>query len=100
MISTIHRVWPNSLSEAGPLPGHALVILDPALMLAVDMIPCEDGHAQERSLFADVLSRVARGGPWIGDRTFCPVGFLSGVAARDGSFLIRQHANLPIASSG
>jgi hypothetical protein len=77
-----------------------LVILDPALMLALDMIPCEDGHAQERSLFADVLSRVAPDDLWIGDRNFCTVGFLQGVVARKGRFIIRQHANLPIASSG
>ena len=36
-------------SIAGPLPGHALVVLDPSLMLATHIIPCEDGHAQERS---------------------------------------------------
>ena len=64
------------------------------------MVPCEDGHAQERSLFADVLSRVAPADLWIGDWNFCTVGFLQGVAARNARFVIRQHANLPIASSG
>jgi hypothetical protein len=59
--------------KAGPLPGHALVVLDPALMLATDMIPCEDAHAQERSLFADVLARVCPGEFWIADRNFCTV---------------------------
>jgi hypothetical protein len=87
-------------SKAGPLPGQALVILDPSLMMAVDMVPCEDGHAQERSLFADVLSRVAPADLWIGDRNFCTVGFLRGVASRNAGFILRQHANLPIASSG
>jgi hypothetical protein len=100
LAATERRLAVLRQSKAGPLPGHALVILDPALMLAVDMIPCEDGHAQERSLFADVLSRVAPGDLWIGDRNFCTVGFLQGIAARNGSFVIRQHANLPIASSG
>ena len=100
LAATERRLAVLRQSKAGPLPGHALVILDPALMLAVDMIPCEDGHAQERSLFADVLSRVVPGDLWIGDRNFCTVGFLQGVATRDGKFVIRQHANLPIASSG
>ena len=86
--------------KAGPLPGHALVILDPALMLAIDMIPCEDAHAQERSLFTQVLAYVCPGECWIGDRNFCTIGFLQGVAARKGSFVIRQHGNLPIASAG
>ena len=100
LAATERRLAVLRQSKAGPLPGHALVILDPALMLALDVIPCEDGHAQERSLFADVLSRVAPADLWIGDRNFCTVGFLQGVAARGGSFVIRQHANLPIASSG
>jgi hypothetical protein len=85
---------------AGPLPGHALVILDPALMLATDMIPCEDAHAQERSLFAQVLVRVAPGEVWIGDRNFCTVSFLEGILQRESFFVIRQHGNFPITSQG
>jgi hypothetical protein len=100
LAATERRLAVLRQSKAGPLPGHALVILDPALKLALDMIPCEDGHAQERSLFADVLSRVAPADLWIGDRNFCTIGFLQGVAVRKGGFVIRQHANLPIASSG
>jgi Transposase DDE domain len=100
LAATERRLSVLRQSKAGPLPGQALVILDPSLMMAVDMVPCEDGHAQERSLFADVLSRVAPADLWIGDRNFCTVGFLRGVAARNAGFVIRQHANLPIASSG
>jgi hypothetical protein len=33
---------------AAALPGKSLVVLDPDLGLAVDIFPCEDGHAQER----------------------------------------------------
>jgi hypothetical protein len=29
---------------AGALPGQSLAVLDPALMLVTDIIPCEDGH--------------------------------------------------------
>jgi hypothetical protein len=86
--------------KAGPLPGHALVILDPALMLATDMIPCEDAHAQERSLFQQVLTCVRPQEFWIGDRNFCTVGFLRGVIERNGSFGIRQHGSFPIATQG
>lgn len=87
-------------SKAGPLPAQALVILDPALMLATDMIPCEDAHAQERSLFTYVLDRVTKGDLWIADRNFCTVGFLYGIHQRGGAFVIRHHANFPIVSSG
>jgi hypothetical protein len=53
------------------MPGKSLVVLDPALMLAVDVFPCEDGHAQERSLLASVLPSVEAGDVWIADRNFC-----------------------------
>ena len=86
--------------KAGPLPGQALVILDPALMLATHMIPCEDAHAQERSLFIQVLPLVAAGDLWIADRNFCTVGFLSGIVQAGGFFILRQHGNFPLASSG
>jgi hypothetical protein len=85
---------------AGPLPGHALVLLDPGLMLATDMIPCEDGHAQERSLFAQLLTRVAPGEVWIADRNFCTVSLLEGILQRKSFFVIRQHGNFPIVSQG
>ena len=93
-LSVLRQCW------AGPLPGHALVILEPDLMLATDMIPCECGHAQERSLFPQVLARVAPRDLWIGDRNFCTVSFLAGIRLRTGFFAIRQHGNFPIVSLG
>jgi hypothetical protein len=77
--------------NVAPLPGHSLVVLDPVLMLAVDMFPCTDGHAQERSLLPEVLETVAAGEVWIADRNFCTTGFLSGIAERQAYFVIRQH---------
>jgi IS4 transposase len=100
LASTERRLAVLRQCKAGPLPGQALVILDPALMLATDMIPCEDGHAQERSLFAQVLAHVAPREVWIGDRNFCTVSFLDGILQRKSFFVIRHHANFPIASKG
>ncbi len=54
-----HRIKELRTLRAGALPGQALVVLDPRLMLATDVVPCEDGHAQERSLLDRVLQRVA-----------------------------------------
>lgn len=78
---------------AGALPGQTLVVLDPQLGLAVDVVCCEDGHAQERSLLDPILTQVAAEDLWIADRNFCTTGFLFGVAGRGGCFLIRQHAS-------
>ena len=85
---------------AGPLPGQSLVVLEPETGLATQMVGCEDGHAQERSLLEPVLAGVQPKDVYIADRNFCTLGFLFGVAARDGFFVIRQHANLPIVSQG
>jgi Transposase DDE domain len=93
-LAVLRQCW------AGPLPGQALVILDPDRMLASDMIPCEDAHAQERSLFTQVLTRVVPGDVWIGDRNFCTAGFLKGIIQRGSCFIIRQHGNFTVASTG
>lgn len=82
-------------SKAGSLPGHSLVVLDPELMLATDMIPCEDGHAQERSLSPEILKLVKERDVWIADRNICTTVLLFGIAERDAFLVIRQHANLP-----
>ncbi len=77
---------------AAPLPGHALVISDPQLDLMTHIIPCEDGHAQARSLIATLLELVGKGEVWIEDRNFCTTEFVFGIRKRQAYFLIRQHA--------
>jgi IS4 transposase len=88
-----HRLKELRTIRAGALPGHALVVLDPRLMLATDVVLCEDGHAQERSLLDQILAMVAAKDLWIADRNFCTTNFLFGIAERVGFFVIRQHAS-------
>jgi len=90
---TEHRLLELRTMRAGALPGHALVIFDPERMLAIDVVLCEDGHAQERSLLDQVLETVQEEDLWIADRNFCTTDFLFGIARRGGSFIIRQHAS-------
>lgn len=89
---TQRRLKPLRDVVAGPLPGQTLVVLDPTLGLAIDVICCEDGHAQERSLLDSILETIADRDVWVADRNFCTTGFLFGIAKRSGSFVIRQHA--------
>ena len=91
LAGTEHRLKELRTIGAGALPGHALVVLDPQAMLVTDVFPCEDGHAQERSLLDQVLETIRPGEVWIADRNFCTTGFLFGIARRGGSFVIRQH---------
>ncbi len=58
LAATEHRLQVLRDVAAAPLPGKSLVVLDPEARLAVDIFPCEDGHAQERRLFNAVLATV------------------------------------------
>src|SRR4051794_7583512 len=91
LAGTQHRLKELRAIGAGALPGHASVVLDPQAMLVADVAPCEDGHAQERSLLDQVLDTIRSGEVWIADRNSCTTGFLFGIARRGGYLVIRQH---------
>src|SRR3954469_9560289 len=90
---TEHRIKPLRFTRAGALPGHSLVVLEPRRMLVTDVVLCEDGHAQERSMTQAILELVRPGDLWIKDRNFCTTAFLFGIAERGGSFVTRQHGS-------
>ena len=92
LAATEHRIKELRTIRAGALPGQALVVLDPSLMLVTDVVLCEDGHAQERSLLGQILEIVRAKDVWIDDRNFCTTGFLFGIARREAFFVVRQHA--------
>ena len=92
--ATEHRIAELREIAAGPLPGKSLVVLDPERMLILDMIACEDGHAQERSLLDRVLETIEAGQLWVADRNFCTAGFLRGIDRRRGAFVIRHHRGM------
>ena len=94
--ATEHRLQVLRTTAAGPLPGKALVVYDPAVEMAIDVFPCEDGHAQERALLGEVVPTVQAGDLWIMDRNFCVRAFLAGIEARAGTFLCRYHKGLPV----
>ena len=90
-----HRIEELRSLAAGALPGKSLVVFDPSLRMPIDVFPCEDGHAQERSLLSDVLATVEALDVWIADRNFCTRNFLLGIKRRGAFFVIREHKNLP-----
>jgi hypothetical protein len=95
-----HRIRETRSRSAAPLPGLSLVLLDPVWGLPIDVLPCENGHAQERSLFGDLLQRVEAKDLWIADRNFCTTDLLSGLADRQACFVIRHHAGLSLEPLG
>lgn len=93
LAGTEHRLLETRTLHSSPLPGQALVVLDPELMLMVDVFPCADAYTQERSLLPDVLETVKAEEVWVADRNFCTTGFLFGLVRKSASFVIRQHAS-------
>ena len=59
-----------------------------------DVIPCEDGHAQERSLLGPILEQIRLKDCLVADRNFCVIAFMAEIAARGGFFVIRHHGQL------
>jgi IS4 transposase len=94
LAGTEHRLKELRATWAAPLPGRALVVLDPEGMLATDVVLTPDGHAGERALLPALVPLVAPRDVWIADRNFCTLGFLFGVAGRLGFFVVRQHGSL------
>lgn len=63
--------------------------------LVTDVVPCEDGHAQERSLCKALLRTAHAGDRWIADRHFCPREFLAALESHGAFCVIREHQGLP-----
>lgn len=77
------------------LPGQSLVVYDPDLDMAVDVLPWEDAHSQERMLMSVLISSAQAGDLWIADRNFCTRAILCGLLERGAHFLIREHGASP-----
>jgi len=89
--ATEHRLEVLRSTNAGPLPGKSLVIYDPSLEMAVDVFPCEDGQAQERSLLGAVLPTIEASNVLVMDRNFCVGHFLCRIIKHKAFFICRQH---------
>ena len=95
LAATEHRLNVLRDTRAGALPGKSLVVFDAQLGLALDVFPCEDGHAQERALLSAVAATIQPGDVWIADRNFCVLSFLLELHRKKAFFVIRQHQNTP-----
>jgi len=77
------------------LPVHSLVVYDPDLRMVIDLVPCEDAYAQERTLMPSLLAAARPGELWIADRNFSTTGILSGWQRQGAAFVVREHASSP-----
>lgn len=86
--------------NVAPLPGKSLVVYDPQYRLAIDMLPCQCGHASERTMLPDLLETIEKNDLVVADRNFCTIGFLFGIAKAKAKFTIRQHGQMPFTLKG
>ena len=93
--ATEKRIKPLRDFRGAALPGQSLVVYDPDLKMVIDMIPCEDAHAQERSQMAPLLANAEPAELWIADRNFSTRAIFSGWHARGSAFLVREHGRNP-----
>lgn len=88
-----HRLAVTRSTREGVLPGQSLALLDAQRGLITDLVPCEDGHAQERALLPELLRRLSAGMVVVADRNFCTTRFLFGLRDVGAFFVIRQHSS-------
>jgi Transposase DDE domain len=92
LAGTEHRIPETRDIWEAVLPGQTLAVYDLDLGLVIDAIPCEDAHAQERTLLTEMLSDCGPTDLWMGDRNFCVAWWFLEVSRRGNCFLVRQHA--------
>lgn len=91
--ATQRRVKETRSLHGVPLPGQALVLLDPQLRMMIDVFPCEDAYAQERELLGQVIPTLSPGDLLVADRNFCTTPFAFDIREKGAFFAIRQHAS-------
>jgi IS4 transposase len=89
------RLAPLRSFRGAALPGHALVVYDPDLDLVLDVVPCEDAHAQERTLVSSLLVGAQPGELWMADRNFSTKAIMFGWHQRGVAFVVREHSSHP-----
>jgi hypothetical protein len=89
-----HRIKELREAQGRALPGTAVVVYTPAQGLVTDVLPCENGHTQERALFGPLLKTVEAGDLWMEDRNFCTRAFLCDITTRGACFITRAHRGL------
>ena len=87
--ATEHRLAETRSQTAAPLPGKALVVFDPRRGAVADIVPIEDGHAQERSALDAIIETLQAQQLWIADRNFCTLKLRYSIENRRAAFVIR-----------
>ncbi|MGH8808921.1 MAG: transposase [Noviherbaspirillum sp.] len=89
------RLKPLREFRGAALPGQSLLVYDLDTAMIVDLVPCEDAHAQERAIMGTLLESAQPGKLWIADRNFSTRAILVGWQRRGSAFIVREHGRNP-----
>ncbi len=89
--TTAHQLSALHHTVTDALPDDSLAVYDQAPEMAIDIFPCEDGHAQERSLLHQVQQTIQPMDVFIEDRIFCVRSHLFQTEDRGAYFVCRHH---------
>jgi len=98
--ATERRLDVHRMINGAPLPGQALVVLDPQRQLIEDMYPDACGHTQERLILHELIDDLQPGLVWFADRNFCTSVFLQEISLAKSWFVIRRHASFSYSEVG
>lgn len=94
LAGTDHRIQPLRNLGAAALPGTAMVVFDPDYMVALDMIPCEDGHANELTLMPPIIETLNPKDVLIMDRGLGAKKILLSIESRGAYYVTRHNKGL------
>ena len=94
--ASAHRLQALREATGRAWPGKSLGVDEPALGVVTDVLPCDNGHAQARSLCGAVLDTVEASALWIADRTCCPRALLCEMAKRGACCVTRAQQGGPV----
>jgi hypothetical protein len=95
LAASAHRVQALRPATGRAWPGTSWVVYEPAPGFVTAGFPCEDDHAQERSLFGPLLKTVEAGDVWIADRNFCTRPLLCALDNVGACCVSRPHQGFP-----
>jgi len=100
LAGTEHRPLPLRHSGAACLPGMSVVLRDDRTGLLSRVALREDAYTNERALLDEVLSWLGPNQLLLGDRNYCTLDFLAGLADRQAFYLIRHHQQVQLSPQG
>jgi hypothetical protein len=93
--ASAHRLKARRAATGRAVPGKALMVSEPALGVGTDVLPCDNGLAQERSRFGGVLDTVEAGDLWMEDRHCWPRALFCAIDKRGACCVTRVQQGFP-----